>query len=81
MIYMFGGGVVCVYVCVRARARPCVFIELVCSKVGSRSPAHLMLGFYYSFRDVMAKGGGRRLGVCARGSGMEGGLQWLVRER
>lgn len=31
----------------------------------SQSPAHRCCRFYYSFRDVMAKGGGRRWGTMA----------------
>lgn len=46
-------------------------IELVCSKGGPQALPIWCWRFYYSFRDVMAKGGGRRWGVC--GEGMEGG--------
>lgn len=56
------------------RERGCVRIhmpiELVCSKGGPQALPIWCWRFYYSFRDVMAKGGGRRWGW---GEGMEGG--------
>lgn len=52
-------------------------IELVCSKGGPQALPIRCCRFYYSFRDVMAKGGGRDGGVEMGWRG----VQWLMRER
>lgn len=45
-------------------------IELVCSKGGPQALPIRCCRFYYSFRDVMAKGGGRDGGVEMEGGTM-----------